>query len=157
MKRRTVLAGTAVALAGCVGDSNSGGDGGGDDSTDTPSPTPETGITDRSFTERDQCEEQNDASIAVDGDVVRVVGCATGKDGCRGAALDGATYDGDADRLTVAVTTEDDSGTDEACTQALTALGYEAEITVEGPLPGETVVIHDDAKGRREVATAETG
>jgi hypothetical protein len=102
------------------------------------------------------CPTQGDATIlpVTDG-VVPIEGCIWGANGCSIARLVGANYDSDSDVATVVIETVDDSGPDEACTQALVALGYRVELQFKFQLPGTVVVVHDDVNGRQTIARQE--
>ncbi|MBP1988273.1 hypothetical protein [Halolamina salifodinae] len=152
MERRTFLtaaAGLLAATAGCVG-------GGPETPDDGPATTPTPSITARSLEPLEGCHEAGSALISADGTTVTVEGCIVGKNGCMVAALDSATYDADADELTVRVVTEDESDTDEMCTQQIVHRGYRATVEFDGGLPGTTTVIHDGMDGEQQVAQAET-
>jgi hypothetical protein len=157
MERRTFLTGVAgvlAATAGCVGSAPATPDDGpADDATGTPVPP---SITSRSLDPRDDCGEAGNASISTDGTSVVVEGCITGRNGCMVAALESATYDAEADELTVRVVTEDESGTDEMCTQQIVHRGYRVTVAFGGGLPGTTTVIHDGMDGERQAAQDET-
>ncbi|WP_435118603.1 hypothetical protein [Halolamina sp. C58] len=185
MERRTFLAGTAAALsavAGCVGEPPETPDDGAEptdtdeetdtdtpgtdtpadgtpDDTDTPGDTPSgasTAIVSRSLEQQGECDSGGNASISTEGTTVTVEGCITGRNGCMYPALAAASYDADADELTVRVTTEDESDPDEACTQALVQRGYLVTVEFDGSLPGTTTVFHDSMDEERQVARAET-
>jgi hypothetical protein len=159
MERRTFLTGVAgvlAATAGCVGSAPETPDDGpadSDDATETPTAP---SITSRSFEPRDDCKESGSASISADGTSVVVEGCITGRNGCMVAALESATYDAEADELFVRVVTEDESDTDEICTQQIVHRGYRVTVAFDGGLPGTTTVIHDGMDGERQVAQSET-
>ncbi|WP_053948871.1 hypothetical protein [Halolamina sediminis] len=185
MERRTFLAGTVAALsavAGCVGEPPETPDNGteptdteeGTDSeppetdtpedgtpedTDTPTETPagaSTAIVSRSLEQQGDCDSPGNVSIATEGTTVTVEGCITGRNGCMYPALAAASYDAAADELTVRVTTEDESGPDESCTQALVQRGYVVTVEFDGSLPGTTTVIHDSMDEEQQVAQSET-
>lgn len=174
MQRRTFVTTVAAALtattAGCVASTDGDNPGTGTDPTDsptgegsetgegspspTPTPTPPS-IVSSSLEPREGCEKPDDASIAAESNVVTVEGCIVGKDGCQAPALADATYDAEADELTVTVTTKSRTDAD-ACTQVLVDLGYTATVEFEGGLPGTTVVVHRGAQTDGEVARAKT-
>ncbi|WP_123536220.1 hypothetical protein [Halosimplex salinum] len=119
--------------------------------TDTPSGTPASdpsttpsGVADESLTVLDSgCGSQTDAAeVVFDGDAgtVTVTGTIWGNDACYTAVLSDVRVDGDS--LTVVVAAESDAGTDEACAECITEIGYEATITVDDALPGEVTVVH---------------
>ena len=173
MKRRSLLAAVAVGLAGCTG-AGAGGDASDGASTDSPTPTPSPSPTptptpspspsptphgdpstmaDASLSPLQTCPDEIDVAFDDGPPAVCVRGCVTGRNGCARPTLADATYDPDADRLTVVVATvvETEEGT--VCTQALTDLGYEVTVPFgSASLPGEVAVVHDDVDGRREVA-----
>jgi FtsP/CotA-like multicopper oxidase with cupredoxin domain len=181
MERRTFLAGTVAALsavAGCVGEPPETPDNGAEPTdteeqtgtdtpadgtpgdTDTPADTPSgasTSIVSRSLEQQGDCNSPGNASIATDGATVSVEGCITGRNGCMYPALGAASYDAEADELTVRVTTENESDPDEACTQALVQRGYEVTVEFDGSLPGTTTVYHDSMDEEQQVARSETG
>ena len=164
MDRRTFLAGAAGAssvLAGCVGSAPETPDDGPattDTESPTGTPTPESpSITSQSLESRGDCDSSGSASIATDGTTVTVEGCIAGRNGCMVAALASASYDADADELSVRVTTEDESEPDEACTQAIVHRGYRVTVEFDGALPGSTTVVHAGMNGEQQVAQSETG
>ena len=159
MERRTFLTGVAgvlAATAGCVGSAPETPDDGPVDSDDTTETPTAPSITSRSFEPRDDCPEAGSASISTDGSSVVVEGCITGRNGCMVAALEAATYEPDADELSIRVVTEDESDTDEMCTQQIVHRGYRVTVAFDGGLPGTTTVIHDGMDGERQVAQSET-
>jgi len=181
MERRTFLAGTVAALsavAGCVGEPPETPDNGAEPTdteeqpetdtpvdgtpgdTDTPTDTPSgasTSIVSRSLEQQGDCDSPGTASIATDGATVTVEGCITGRNGCTFPALAAENYDAEADELTVRVTTEDESGPDESCSQGLVHRGYVVTVAFDGSLPGTTTVYHDSMDEERQVAQSETG
>jgi hypothetical protein len=160
MERRTFLTGAAGVLAtvaGCVGSAPETPDDGPADTGDsTETPTPPS-ITGRSLEPREDCPNPSSASITTDGNSVVVEGCITGRNGCKVAALESATYDAAADELSVRVVTEDESDTDEMCTQQIVHRGYRVTVEFDGRFPGTTTVTHDGMDGERQVAESETG
>lgn len=154
MQRRTVLAtaGTLAAIvSGCITDGTGGTETNGN-GTVSPTPTQEDPeIEDRSFEVQDSgCGEGlSDATIRYDDRTVVVEGTIDGANGCYTAELDRATYDGEADRLTVVVVRVEQSPNG-ACVQCIIDIDYEARVSFEGELPGETVVRHDDAQVARD-------
>lgn len=182
MQRRALLTGlgatTILGLAGCVGDGpsgdgngNDGGNGTGDDGTDDGSDGGDSGGDDsdgdpvltRAALSQAPCEEPETATVAFDEEVgeIRVDGCIVGNTGCHVPSLleptleEGETRRLTDDRILVAVETVDDSDPDEACTQVLTELGYEATFAFEGALPSSIEVVHETHDGERTVATAD--
>ena len=170
MNRRVLLSGlcglAAVALAGCLGNPPAAGGGGGsddgdgNDSTDTDDsglPTGSDGGTHPQFTETaltstGRCEAPGTAAIGFDDEGVTVTGCAHGRNGCAVPVLADVSYAVEEDLLTVVVASEVRRDEDEACTEALLPLGYEARVVMDGMVPGNARVLHDDVDGRREVA-----
>lgn len=137
-----------------------------DPATERTAPPPATAVTlvDSSLTVRDvECgEETDDAAVRFDGETERVVvtGTIWGSDACRIPVLADASYDAQADALSVTVTTGDrgggDRGTDDgvACAQCVTELDYRTTHSFEGGLPGSVSVRHDRGDGGDVVATA---
>ena len=155
MERRTFLTGTAgllAATAGCVGGAPETPDDG-PATTETPS---QPSISARSLEPREECDQAGSATISAENDTVTVEGCIVGKNGCMVPTLGSATYDVDADELTVRVVTEDESDEGEMCTQQIVHRGYRATVEFEGGLPGTTTVVHDGAEGERQAGQAET-
>lgn len=157
MQRRTfittVAAAAVTATAGCVAD-----DAGGeptDSPTESPTDEPTPSISSQSLEPRETCEEADSASISTESMSVVVDGCIVGRNGCQEPVLDDASYDADADELTVSVTTENTSKA-EACTQALVDLPYRVTVEFEGRLPETTTVVHDGANGTQQAAQAQT-
>ena len=66
------------------------------------------------------------------------------------AALDGVTYDSEADELRVVVTTETDPEAGPLSIQALVDLGYDVTIELDGNLPESVTLVEDDVDGRRQ-------
>ncbi|KAB1197252.1 MULTISPECIES: hypothetical protein [Haloferax] len=161
MNRRAILAGVAglcVSLAGCAAD-----DGDADDeqttTAKTTEPTPSFPVlVERSLSPEsaENCPTEGQATIhtATDG-VVPIDGCLWGPTGCSVLRLAAADYDTDSDTASVTTETVEDVSPDEACTQALVALGYRVELRFEYQLPRRVVVVHDDANGTRTVAERE--
>lgn len=176
MNRRTVLTGTVtllpLALAGCLGGS-SGADGETETETEqTETETTETDelpttgtdggtsgthprFTESSLTALDECPSPGEASIAFENEGVTVTGCVVGKNGCTVPMLENVSYDGEAETVTLVVAAVEERDEDEACTEALVELGYEARVALDGTVPATAVVVHDDVNGKREVARAE--
>jgi hypothetical protein len=156
MERRTYLtaaAGLLAATAGCVGGA-----------PETPADGPETtaapaspSVTARSLEPREECDRAGSATISTEGATVTVDGCIVGKNGCMAAALESATYDADADELSIRVVTRDDSDGDRMCTQQIVHRGYRVTVEFDGGMPATTTVVHDGAEGERQAAQAETG
>ncbi|ELZ87637.1 hypothetical protein C453_04764 [Haloferax elongans ATCC BAA-1513] len=158
VNRRALLTGTAslcAALAGCTSDDAT------DDGTETtttastPTPTPpEPRLVDNSLSPRHdpECPQGGAAQASYISVGVLVEGCLWGANGCAIARLGRATYDPESDVASLLVETVEDRDPDEACTEALKPVGYEARLQFENGLPGELVVEHDDVDGRREIA-----
>ncbi|MBB6646320.1 hypothetical protein [Halobellus ruber] len=153
MHRRRVLSGAAaaaaLAAAGCAGggDPRTATDGGEPtDRTGTETPADLSAVT---FTPRESCSDPGGATVSLDADPVSVVGCVIGKNGCTRPRL--ASVERDAGDVTVVVAAVEERDDDEACTEALVNLGYEAEIDYADP-PTSVTVVHDDVDGRRTVA-----
>lgn len=171
MQRRTFVTTVAAALgtatAGCVASTDGNDPGtastdspastdGGNTGSPSPTPTPEPpSIVSSSLEPREKCEAPGSASISAKSTVVTVEGCIVGKDGCQAPVLADATYDAEADELTVTVTTKSRTDAD-ACTQALVDLGYTATVEFESDLPETTVVVHRGAQTDGEVARTKT-
>lgn len=171
MNRRPVLAGAAallsLSLAGCVGS----GDPPGQSETDerpsgTETPTdgtlPDGGgsgthprFTESSLTHRDECPAPGDADVSFDESGVTVVGCVVGKNGCTVPSLEHVSYDGRTETVTLVVAAVEERDENQACTEALVHLGYEARVELDGTVPDAAVVVHDDVNGRREVVHEE--
>lgn len=153
MRRRTFLAGASAlaggALAGCTGGAAPGG--GGPGTTTTPTPTPVPTVTDSQVetVETGCATGDGGATVVREGEQVRVTGRLRTATPCYLARLTDATYDADADRLTVAVTAERDPEA-MACVDCVGEVEYEATVTFDGGLPGTVVVTH----GGEEVARA---
>ena len=160
MRRRTLLAtaASALALAGCVSSPGAGDPSDRSPSGDSPSPssdeshTPTPTIANHSFSPRKACETPGTADVAFDASTVTVTGCIRGPNGCHVPVLDSVAYDADADRLTVVVATESTADDDTACTQAIVERGYEATVRFEGGLPHRAVVYHEGVDDRVEAA-----
>lgn len=167
MKRRTTLRLAGVGLAGLAG-CLSGGDGsapGGTETavptesptatptesptptpTETSTPTPTDGaprIVDRSFevTGRECGTGEESADVTLDAPRIDVEGTAIGSNGCETARLGEASYDPDADTLTVVVEVYRPDDAD-ACTQCLTDIDYRLGVRFEGGTPGNVRVVH---------------
>ena len=130
--------------------------------TETPTERPEggssatpDGVADESLTVTDSgCGKQtDDASVAFDeaSETVTVTGTIWGDDACYTAVLSGVTFGNGT--LTVVVASESDAGTDEACAQCITEIGYEATVALEDGLPDEVTVVHDTG-GEKTRATS---
>lgn len=173
MHRRTILSGfgvaLAVALSGCLGggaptaggnggsggggddDSGGGGDGDGSDGAAGGGGT-HPRFTETSLTSTGQCDSPGTAAIDFDDAGVTVIGCAHGRNGCAVPVLGDVSYGVEENLLTVVVASEVERSEDEMCTEALLPLGYEARVEMDGMVPSNVRVVHDDVDGRREVA-----
>ncbi|PSQ20344.1 hypothetical protein BRD06_12505 [Halobacteriales archaeon QS_9_67_15] len=144
------------------------------DESDTPSDTPTesptetlterpeggssttpSGVAEKSLTVTDSgCgERMNDASVAFDeaSETVTVTGTIWGNNACYTAVLSGVALDDGT--LTVVVASESDAGTDEACAQCITEIGYEVTVTLDGGLPDEVAVVHDTGDEKTRVTS----
>ncbi|PSP65897.1 hypothetical protein BRC79_08000, partial [Halobacteriales archaeon QH_8_67_27] len=130
--------------------------------TETPTETPEnepsttpSGVAEKSLTVTDSgCgERMNDASVAFDeaSETVTVTGTIWGNNACYTAVLSGVALDDGT--LTVVVASESDAGTDEACAQCITEIGYEVTVTLDGGLPDEVAVVHDTGDEKTRVTS----
>jgi hypothetical protein len=130
----------------------------GETPTETPESEPSTtpsGVAEKSLTVTDSgCgERMNDASVAFDEatETVTVTGTTWGNDACYTAVLsDVSLAEGS---LTVVVGSESDAGTDEACAQCITEIGYEATVTLDGGLPDEVAVVHESGGERTRITS----
>lgn len=162
MQRRTLLrraigvSTIAVSgLAGCLGAPGSSTSPqtteGTRDQTDS-GPHPVT-PTDTSFTVGDRpCGEgANDATVTVDGAVIRVDGVIRGSDTCDTATLASVDYQDHV--LTVVVETVKEQTTETpACGQCLTDIEYAFDTTLPDGSPETVNVVHDTSQGREVVA-----
>ncbi len=156
MHRRVLLSALGPALvtaAGCLGGAPTAGDGDGSSGGDTGGSAGSTHpqFIETSLTRTGQCERPGTASVAFDDEAVTTTGCAHGRNGCAVPVLADVSYSPDGDLLTVVVAGEVQRDEDEACTEALLPLGYEARVVMDGTVPGVVSVVHDDVDGRREV------
>lgn len=115
--------------------------------TSTSASTPTSGtprVVDRSFevTGRECGTGEEGAEVTLDAPRIDVEGTAAGSNGCETARLGEASYDPDADTLTIVVEVyqPDDTG---ACTQCLTDIDYRLRVRFEGGTPGSVRVVHD--------------
>ena len=119
-----------------------------------PSTTPSS-VAEKSLTVTDSgCgERMNDASVAFDEatETVTVTGTTWGNDACYTAVLsDVSLAEGS---LTVVAGSESDAGTDEACAQCITEIGYEVTVTLDDGLPDEVAVVHESGGERTRVTS----
>lgn len=162
MKRRsfltTLAAGTTMAVAGCTAGPSDDGDTGGTDPNDTNGTDGTSGAavnllnTDFQVVSQDCGQGANDSTVSYGESSVTVEGVVTGSDTCHTARLQDATYDAEADTLTVAVESyvpEENQG--QACAQCIVDIQYTATADFEGGLPARTVVTH----GGEQIASAE--
>ncbi|RDZ65736.1 hypothetical protein C5B90_05120 [Haloferax sp. Atlit-12N] len=158
MNRRALLLGTAglcASLAGCASGDNAAKQS--TASTETASPTPmETPrrprLVGRTLTpvRADACPA--DGALATETETgFSVVGCVSGATECTIARLARADYDAESDTATLVVEAVERADT-KNCAESAVVRGYEATLRFESGLPGQAVVVHDDADGRREVA-----
>lgn len=99
----------------------------------------------------------DEASVQFEPDSTTVVvsGTIWGSDGCAVPTLADVRYDGQADELSVTVTTKNRQ-TEEpmACIQCIVELDYRATVEFDGGLPESVTVTHDHGEGGEIVATA---
>ncbi len=176
MKRRDVLKraaalGAAGALAGCISESDDGGDGGSnpnggdggsnqdDGDGSEPNGTTTTPVTpsvagSEFLDSAAGCGEGNDAEISFDEGalVVAISGTLTAPDPCHNPEFAEASYDVDADELSVGVRPVEDESVD-MCTECVAKMEYDAEVRFEGALPGSVSVSHIGMGGGETVAT----
>jgi hypothetical protein len=141
---RTLGAGGGALLAGCL-DRPPGDGAGTPTSTSTATPEP-THITDRSFEVTNvACGTTGEAAtVTFEPNAVTVEGSITAPDPCHSAELDSATYDADADRLTVAVRSHlPEENRSQACVECIADVDYRARVSHRGGDPGTVVVTHD--------------
>lgn len=145
--RATALVGAGTA--GCLGEglgggngSADGGDGGGNASRGSDGSTEVRGT---SFAVLDTgCGTATSEAAVSHGDGAVVIrGTITGSGTAATAALHGASYDEEADRLRVAVGTTAASGDDDRCSNEI---AYRASVGFTDGLPSSTVVYHDGVR-----------
>lgn len=102
-------------------------------------------IVDRSFDEGgSECGEGTDrAEVTRGDDRVDVAGTISGRNSCYTAELAEATYDDEADELTVAVRSYEDSDGG-YCQQCIVDIDYRAAVEFRDGTPGEVTVVHND-------------
>lgn len=171
MNRRALLRGLAPAVGGlCAGCTGNGaertGNGAATDTATPPSPSPEYGVVDRSFTVlASDCGTQTSAVEAsldpsppapnAEDHVLTVTGVITGADSCHTARL--ATLDPGEPGGTMSVGVETyvaSSDADAVCLKCLVAIEYELVVTTAGGRPGAVVVTHD-GEGASRIALPE--
>ena len=151
LNRREVLGAAAsvgaLAVAGCTGSADEPTDG--EAGTPTTSPGGTT-ITDTSIETRSKdCLMEDPATdIAFEDEAGRVVvtGVIEASTPCHDAILREASYDADADRVSVDVGTEDDGTTgegSEGCVDCVGGIAYEVVVEFSGDVPREASVAHD--------------
>lgn len=149
MRRRRLLAvAGATVAAGCTGRT---GTPGGQNETDGTTTLPS--VTDRSVETVDTgCGSDSTASVSFGSASVTVSGSVPSSDPCHRATLAEASYDADADELSVTVgaTAEGDG----PCVQCLGVVDYEATVSFADGLPGRVVVSHAGLSGTERVTTA---
>ncbi|WP_290809802.1 hypothetical protein [Halovivax sp.] len=154
MRRRTLLSGiagtTAVAVAGCIGGEESGGD----ETEPGEYEEPEIETVDQEQLDGadgdDERHVETAATVVVDDDRIEIEGQLEASTPCHEAVV--TDVDGDGDTLTVTVEVEDAAGEDEMCTQVISEIEYEATIAFEDGAPETVVVVHQDRAGE-ETAT----
>ncbi len=167
MRRRAFLAsvGGLVATGGCL--SRRGGAGDATPETAPPDergPTPTTSPTDShstytdpvlvetSFEANEACSDAGTATVTAGERTVTVRGCLRAENGCSVATLGAVLVDTASRALTVIVETDSRSDGEDVCTEAVVPRGYEASITFDRGRPRKVTVVHDDVRGRRDVA-----
>lgn len=134
-------------------DSNSSNDSNGTDGTDgTAGAAVDLLNTDFEVVSQDCGQGASNSDVSYGESSVTVEGVVTGSDTCHTARLQDATYDAEADTLTVAVESyvpEENQG--QSCAQCIVDIQYTATADFEGGLPAKTIVTH----GGEEVASAE--
>ncbi|WP_410765662.1 hypothetical protein [Haloferax sp. DFSO60] len=159
MKRRALLVavGASVSLAGCASEPSPETETPtATTTTSTPTETPsEPMLTEASLTpeEVDQCNAR-ETTVVFSESKIDVIGCVVGRSGCSGLRLASARYDAEEDSTRLVVEAIENRDEGEVCTQALTSLGYRVALTYQHGVPGEIVVVHDDANGRQTVVRA---
>jgi hypothetical protein len=167
MRRRALLAlaGSVFTTGGCLAgppgqDVETGTPNRPDDDTASPtdqSPTEaEPTLVETSFEESGTCDAPSTATITAGTDSITVTGCLEGADGCTVASLEAVLFDTANESVSVVVGTDDQGSAEVACSQALATRAYEVSVTFVGDLPETVTVVHDDVRGRREVASSVT-
>ncbi|MFB6251777.1 MAG: hypothetical protein ABEI27_08860 [Halobellus sp.] len=167
MRRRAVLTDVAVGLtsilAGCAGSADGRADEADSpattDKTETPmtsDPTDEpdgnAGLVSGSLVPREECPKPGDATVQLEAESAAVRGCVVGRNGCTVPRLQDVTFDSETGVATVVVASFEERDENEACTEALVNLGYEAQVDTGGATLVGLKVVHDDVDGRRVVA-----
>ncbi|GAA0478324.1 hypothetical protein MUK72_03920 [Halococcus dombrowskii] len=93
------------------------------------------------------------ARVTSEGDGSRIVveGTIVGRNGCQSAVLDSVRQKGS--ELVVTIATENEAGTGQACSMALTELDYRFVVRRDSP-PDSVTVVHRSAGGEQTVTTA---
>jgi len=118
-------------------------------------PDPEVADTDLAVTDRGCASKAaSGATVSFGDEAVTVDGSIVTGTPCRELSIEEATYDGDRDRLTVAV---EASPSDGVCQQCIGAIDYEASIAFEHDFPTTVVVEHHSRDRKTTVATATRG
>src|SRR5699024_8476290 len=81
-----------------------------------------------------------------DGSRIVVKGTIVGRNGCQSAVLDSVRQEGS--ELIVTIATENEAGTGQACSMALTDLDYQFVVRRDSP-PDSVTVVHQGAGGER--------
>lgn len=102
---------------------------------------------------RSQCGTEHSAAVAFDRERVRVDGRVRTATPRADLELAGATYDEQADLLTVRVRASESDDSD-AGTQCVGEVSYEVTVGFDHALPGEVVVVHESMDESVEVARA---
>jgi hypothetical protein len=149
--RRRVVVSRALALAtagtaGCLGGTGSDGD-----ASEGPPALVEQSL---SVTGGECGNGQDDASASFGDGRVEITGTISARDRCQGARVQSATYDVDADRLSVTVETEKAG---DVCAQCISDVYYEATFSFEGELPGSLVLTHERRGRTRTVLKTTRG
>lgn len=101
-----------------------------------------------------ECGTEHRATVAFDGERVRVDGAVRTDTPRADLALAGATYDAEADLLTVRVRASESDDSDVG-TQCVGEVPYETTVGFDHGLPGEVVVVHETTDETVEVTQAE--
>jgi hypothetical protein len=165
MRRRAFLAsvGGLVATGGCLSRRGGGGDatpetappderGATTSTTDSRSTYTDPVLVETSFEANDACSDAGTASVTAGERTVTVRGCLRAENGCSVATLGAVLVDTASRALTVIVETDSRSDGEGVCTEAIVPRGYEASITFDRGRPRTVTVVHDDVRGRHDVA-----
>ncbi|MEF8785756.1 MAG: hypothetical protein V5A45_07460 [Haloarculaceae archaeon] len=112
----------------------------------TPDDPPELQASSFSVTsvESSRPRQTADASFDTDAETVTVTGTIVGNDGCMTAELGTVEYDAENSQLAVDVVTIERGDTgDNACTQQMVGIDYEATFSFDGGTPSSVAVSHD--------------